>query len=211
MATKLTGLQKTGCTLTAAIALILGTTFVNEGGYVNDPKDPGGETNHGITKTVAVANGYTAPMKDMPKSVAEEIYKKNYITKPNYTSFIQMSVAVGHKLHDQGVNTGVGTASKFIQRSLNALNYQSMLGKDLVVDGKVGNATLQAYQKLINKRGQLVACQTILKMLDALQGARYIELAENTKNNYAMRKYSQGWIANRIGNVPDSECHPTTD
>ncbi|WP_083579019.1 glycosyl hydrolase 108 family protein [Tardibacter chloracetimidivorans] len=37
-----------------------------EGGYVNNPNDTGGETNWGITRGVAVANGYSGPMKDLP-------------------------------------------------------------------------------------------------------------------------------------------------
>ena len=43
----------------------------HEGGYVNDPRDPGGETNHGVTKRVAVANGYTGSMKDLPLDTAK--------------------------------------------------------------------------------------------------------------------------------------------
>ena len=35
----------------------------HEGGYVNHPKDPGGETNWGITKRTALANGYTGAMR----------------------------------------------------------------------------------------------------------------------------------------------------
>ena len=40
----------------AVIATILGVVFTMEGGYVNNPKDPGGETNHGITKAVALSH-----------------------------------------------------------------------------------------------------------------------------------------------------------
>jgi lysozyme family protein len=50
----------------------------HEGGYVNHPKDPGGETMWGITARVARAYGYTGPMKDLPKSTAKEIAKKLY-------------------------------------------------------------------------------------------------------------------------------------
>ena len=53
----------------------------NEGGYVNNPKDPGGETNWGITKAVAVANGYAGDMRTMPKETAKSIYKKMYWDK----------------------------------------------------------------------------------------------------------------------------------
>jgi lysozyme family protein len=49
-----------------------------EGGYVNNPKDPGGETNYGITIATARANGYTGAMRAMPLDVAKSIYKKKY-------------------------------------------------------------------------------------------------------------------------------------
>ncbi len=53
----------------------------NEGGYSNNPADPGGETMWGITKRVAVANGYTGPMIDLPLETAKEIAKSEYWTR----------------------------------------------------------------------------------------------------------------------------------
>ncbi|MCW8621188.1 glycosyl hydrolase 108 family protein, partial [Acinetobacter baumannii] len=38
----------------------------HEGGYINHPSDPGGETNYGITKSVARQYGYKGSMKDIP-------------------------------------------------------------------------------------------------------------------------------------------------
>ena len=49
-----------------------------EGGYVNDPRDSGGETNFGITVAVARANGYNGRMDCMPRDVAFDIYSAKY-------------------------------------------------------------------------------------------------------------------------------------
>ena len=50
----------------------------HEGGYVNHPRDPGGETNLGVTKRVYEEWGGTKDMKDLTHEDVEPIYKKNY-------------------------------------------------------------------------------------------------------------------------------------
>ncbi|MEW9585526.1 glycoside hydrolase family 108 protein [Paraburkholderia sp. DGU8] len=50
----------------------------NEGGYSNNPADPGGETMWGVTARVARAAGYTGPMKNLPRDTAKAIAKKLY-------------------------------------------------------------------------------------------------------------------------------------
>lgn len=50
----------------------------NEGGYSNNPKDPGGETMWGVTARVARAYGYTGPMLNLPRDTAKAIAKKLY-------------------------------------------------------------------------------------------------------------------------------------
>lgn len=101
----------------------------NEGGYVNHPDDPGGETNWGITKRVALENGYTGEMIEMPLSVAKEIYKNNYWDR-NY-NILPFSVAFN--LFDAAVNHGQRTAVKLMQRALH-----------LKVDGIMGTETTHA-------------------------------------------------------------------
>lgn len=50
----------------------------HEGGYVNDPRDAGGETKFGITIHTARANGYTGSMFTMTRDDAKQIYLKAF-------------------------------------------------------------------------------------------------------------------------------------
>lgn len=57
-----------------AFAALVGS----EGGYSNNPADPGGETMWGLTARVARANGYTGAMRNMPLDVARQVAKRVY-------------------------------------------------------------------------------------------------------------------------------------
>jgi lysozyme family protein len=50
----------------------------NEGGYSNNPLDPGGETMWGITERVARATGYGGEMRALPLAAAKAIAKQRY-------------------------------------------------------------------------------------------------------------------------------------
>jgi lysozyme family protein len=50
----------------------------NEGGYSNNPADPGGETMWGVTARVARASGYAGAMRELPRDTAKAIAKKLY-------------------------------------------------------------------------------------------------------------------------------------
>jgi lysozyme family protein len=50
----------------------------NEGGYSNNPADPGGETMWGVTARVAREQGYQGAMKDLPLETAKSIARKLY-------------------------------------------------------------------------------------------------------------------------------------
>jgi lysozyme family protein len=49
-----------------------------EGGYSDDPRDPGGKTKFGITEAVARQHGYIGAMQALPLDVAGEIYRSDY-------------------------------------------------------------------------------------------------------------------------------------
>ena len=179
---------------------IIAAVFALEGGYVNHPSDTGGETNHGITKSVAVANGYTAPMKDMPIEVAQNIYYKDYIKAPNFDLVIFESPVVGEKLVDIGVNTGTPRASRWYQQSLNSMSRGCRDYACITVDGRIGPATIKAHKQLQAKRGKVLSCKLLLRTMEIHQGQHYLNLTN-------LSDFTVGWISNRIGNVPEERCN----
>lgn len=180
------------------LALIMGLIAV-EGGYVNHPSDPGGETNFGITKETAQQHGYAAPIKEMPKEVAVDIYATSYIYKPKYDEILKLSIPVGTKVIDAGVNTGIGRASRWYQQSLNAYSRGCRDYPCIAVDGSIGSGTIQAHKNLIKVRGGKLSCVLLLRAMDTYQGAHYLSL--NSLNAFTV-----GWMSNRIGNVEVGDC-----
>ena len=90
---------------------------------------------------------------------------------------------------------GPAVATGFLQRALNALNRGQSDFADVAQDGKVGPATIAALTAYLKRRapgGEPV----LLKAIEALQGERYIHLAETLPAN---ESFLYGWIANRIG------------
>ena len=100
----------------------------HEGGYVNHPNDPGGETNWGITKAVAREFGYTGSMRDLPRDTAKRIYRVKYW---DTVKADEMPDAVRYPLFDAAVNSGVGQAARWLQRALGVAD-----------DGKIGAITI---------------------------------------------------------------------
>ena len=188
-----------GTGISAAVLTIIAGVFAVEGGYVNDPDDPGGATNHGITQAVAVKHGYTGTMQELPKEFAENIYYEDYIVAPGFLPIVELQPAVARKLIDAGVNTGTVRPSIWFQEVLNAYANYGQSYPQINVDGKVGPATVNAYKALEKIRGKQKACELVLKGLDAKQTVYYMSLER-------MQKYTVGWVDNRIGNVKLESC-----
>ena len=167
-----------------------------EGGYVNHPADRGGPTNYGITAAVARAQGYAGSMRDMPRPEAEAIYRRLYWIRPGFDAIAQLSGRVAGELFDTGVNMGPAVAVTFLQRALTALNRSGKDYPDLVPDGRAGPATLAALEAYFAVHGKAQGETVLLRALEALQGERYLRLAERRPANEA---FLYGWLANRIG------------
>lgn len=181
----------------AALAILAGV-FAIEGGFVDHPDDPGGATNHGITEQVARANGYQGDMRELPKEFAEQVYVGQYVAAPGFDKVIAMSPAVGEKLVDAGINAGPGRAARWYQQALNQLSRGGADYPQVGADGQIGPKTLAAYQALERKRGRLKACELVLKLVDAQQGAHYMSLNKPA--------FIVGWADHRLGNVPLARC-----
>ncbi|MEG3148654.1 glycosyl hydrolase 108 family protein [Sphingomonas sp. ZT3P38] len=162
-----------------------------EGGYVNDSRDAGGETNFGITIGTARAAGYTGPMRDLPRDRAFEIYRRQYVVAPGFDRIAVLSMPIAAELVDTGVNMGPKVPGVFLQRALNALNNGGKDYSDVVADGAVGPATIGALQAFLRKRGA-EGERRLLALLNALQGERYVSLAEGRVANEA---FMYGWLA----------------
>ena len=100
----------------------------HEGGYVNHPKDPGGETNLGVTKRVYEKWGGTKDMKDLTVEDVAPIYKKEYWDKCRCD---ELESGVDWAVFDWAVNSGTGRAAKAIQKICGATQ-----------DGAIGPKTL---------------------------------------------------------------------
>jgi lysozyme family protein len=104
-------------------------TIGEEGGYVNDPVDAGGETKWGICKR-------DHPQLDIPnlsRDDAKEIYRKEYWRYDGLSS-----QAIANKVFDLAVNCGFDASHRMLQKALCAL------GRMVTVDGKFGDKTLYA-------------------------------------------------------------------
>jgi len=100
----------------------------HEGGYVNHPSDPGGETNWGITKRVAEAHGYTGPMRELTQDKAKEIARAAYW---NAVSAESLPHALRYPVFDAAYHSGPRQSIRWLQRALGAVD-----------DGIVGRQTL---------------------------------------------------------------------
>ena len=117
----------------------LETILHHEGGYVNHPKDPGGETNLGVTKRVYEEWGGTKDMKDLLVEDVAPIYKKNYWDKMKGDD---LPGGLDLCVFDFGVNAGPGRSAKYLQ---------TMIGT--VADGGIGPNTLKKVAEYVEANG----------------------------------------------------------
>lgn len=117
-------------TFQRAFELVIG----HEGGYVNDPRDPGGETKYGISKR---ANP-DVDIRNLTLAQAQWIYRQRYWL-PLHADAMPEAVAV--QVFDAAVNHGIKPAVRMMQRALG-----------VPVDGVIGPVTLNAMVSIDDAR-----------------------------------------------------------
>jgi len=112
------------------------TVLAHEGGYVNDPNDPGGETNFGISK-----RSYPdLDIASLTRDAAVAIYRRDWWDRHGYARLAVPNLAA--KILDLAVNVGHRKAIVLLQRALRAA------GRTLAEDGELGPETLGAVQRV---------------------------------------------------------------
>jgi len=165
-----------------------------EGGFVDHPSDRGGATRWGITEAVARAYGYTGAMRDLPRPVAQDIYRKRYWLEIGLDRIAVECPDLATHLFDVAVNMGASVPGAWLQRLLNALNRGGADYPDMEVDGRIGSMTVQALRSFHTLRGS-DGESVLIKGIQILKGARYIALAEGDRSQEA---FLYGWLVNRI-------------
>ena len=175
---------------------LIAALIEREGGFVNHPPDKGGATCFGITEPVARAHGYGGAMRQLPREEAAAIYKRLFWLRPRFDAVAKRSPRVAAELFDTGANMGPAVAATFLQRALTALNRSGQDYRDLAPDGRLGPSSLAALDAFFAIRGRSGGETVLLRALGALQGERYLRLAERRPANEA---FLYGWLASRMG------------
>ena len=145
---------------------IIEQVLEHEGGYVNDPDDPGGETKYGIAKKF----NPTVYIKNLTKDGAKKIYYSNYWIPAKAD---KVPEKLRHIYFDMVVNFGQRGAVKVLQQAAVAK------GHDIKVDGGIGPNTLKA---IANEE------------LDRVRSYRVLKFANIVIKKPTQEKFWLGWF-----------------
>lgn len=149
----------------------------HEGGYVNNPSDPGGETNFGISRRFIDSVGLDVKnIKALTKTRARKIYAEHF-----WLGFLDelADPVLALQVFDFGVNAGTSRSTKLLQASVGA--YQ---------DGAIGPKSLAAVAKHETKE---------MRRRFALRVLLYYGSIAN--NRPELRQFQKSWIHRALDNL----------
>jgi len=149
----------------------------HEGGFVNNPKDPGGMTNLGVTKAAWESywkrSSSEAEMRSLTPNIVKPFYKAMYWDKIRGD---ELPSGVDYAAYDLAVNSGVGRASKYLQEVAG-----------VPADGVIGPKSMAA----------IAACDPV-EMTDAICDMRLDFLKRLT----TFETFGKGW-SRRVAEVKE--------
>lgn len=177
------------------------TIILHEGGFSNDPTDPGGATNYGISLRFLLSTGdldknglpdgdvnddglvNVADIQSMTITEATHLYDLYWWSKYGYSQIVNQTIAT--KLLDLSINMGQTAAVKCLQYALRSSN-----GIQLTIDGVMGPQTIAA----INATSP----SSLLMVLKSEAAGYYKQIVAK---NPTMQKYLKGWLNRAYSNV----------
>ena len=151
--------------------------FKSEGGYVNDPKDPGGETNFGISKKAHP----NLDIKNLTREDAERVYYEAY-WKTNHCHELPEAVAMLH--FDGCINQGARRSNRALQRAAHC-----------TMDGAYGPNTAKAVDSMYRADKHL-----FLEDFAAARLFEYMRLREEL-----LTRFGYGWSRRLVSLYTEAE------
>lgn len=164
--------------------------LVHEGGYVNNPADPGGVTNFGISLRFLADHPEigdfdhdgdvdAADIKNMTQDDAIAVYESQWWDKYGYSRINDQTIAT--KVFDFSVNMGAKRAHILLQTSLN-----KAFGLKLATDGIIGNGTLSVINSATDGQGEQ-------QLLDAYCNEAWAFYQRLIDNKPSLGVFAKGW------------------
>lgn len=150
-----------------------------EGGYVNDPKDHGGETKYGISK-----RSYPKlDIKNLSLEQAKAIYYMDFWIPLKLDQITDAQIA--EEIFDTAVNCGTKAAVKIAQEALR------FIGEDIDIDGIIGDVTIARLNKWCAKYPK-----ALHKALNGFQFILYKDIVTKALADPKDQReaYALGWL-----------------
>lgn len=173
--------------------IILHSIKTWEGGFVNHPHDPGGATNHGVTRrswarfrNKKVSETPILEIKELSLDQALGFYQQQVWKAHNISSF---PIELWEVMFDLRVNHSPRGGTLILQR---ALRTKLSLDETSKVDGKMGDKTLQGCFIFIDKYGHL-------ELLNAIADKRIAYYMSLIKRDPKLKSFQTGWLRRANG------------
>lgn len=164
----------------AKFEIALQHVLKNEGGYVNDPDDSGGETYKGIARRFHPTwkGWYYVDKKDFANKDLDALISDFYYTKfwepLNIDGLVNQEIATS--IFDFAVNAGVKTSAVLAQKAT-----------DVESDGEIGANTINAINSM--------DAELFLSNFALAKIVRYASICKKSPKN---RKYFFGWVCRTL-------------